>query len=38
MDRVINFELIRNPVNWIIVFLMVTFAAMAAFHFRPAFS
>jgi hypothetical protein len=26
MDKVINIDLIKNPVNWVIVFLMVSIA------------
>lgn len=26
MDRIINFQLIRSPINWVIVFLMCALA------------
>lgn len=29
MDKIINFELITNPVNWIIVALMMAISAFA---------
>jgi len=32
MDKIINFELLKHPLNWIIVILMVFIAAIA-FHF-----
>jgi hypothetical protein len=30
MERVINFELISNPLNWIIVLVILYFAALLA--------
>lgn len=30
MDRFLNFNLLSNPFNWVIVFLMVVFAMMGA--------
>ena len=32
MDKIINFDLIKHPVNWITVMLMVLIAAIG-FHF-----
>jgi len=32
MDKVINFEILKHPLNWIIVVLMVLIAGVAA-HF-----
>lgn len=32
MDKIINFEILKHPINWIVVLLMVTIAAIA-FHF-----
>lgn len=29
MPRLINWELIRNPLNWVVVYLMVAFAIVA---------
>ena len=33
MDKVINFEILKHPINWIIVILMVTIAAIALHFF-----
>jgi hypothetical protein len=30
MDKVINWELIKNPYNWVIVFLILYFVALLA--------
>jgi hypothetical protein len=30
MDKVINLALIKNPLNWVIVFLMIVLGGMAA--------
>jgi hypothetical protein len=30
MDRVINWELIQNPMNWVIIFLVLYFVALLA--------
>lgn len=35
MDRIVNFELLRNPYNWIIVILMIAFALMALTYLQP---
>ena len=32
MDKIINFQLLKHPMNWIIVILMVLIAGIA-FHF-----
>lgn len=32
MDKIINFEILKHPINWVIVLMMVTIAAIA-FHF-----
>lgn len=29
LDRIFNFELLGNPVNWLMVYLMVAFMALA---------
>jgi len=29
MDNIINFELLENPINWIIVLLMIAVAGLA---------
>jgi hypothetical protein len=29
MDRILNFELLANPANWLVVWLMVAFAMIA---------
>lgn len=35
MDRIINFDLLRNPLNWIIVILMILFAVVALTLLQP---
>jgi hypothetical protein len=36
MDKLVNVELISNPANWLIVFVMLTFGAMLLFYVRQA--
>lgn len=38
MDKVINFELIKNPFNWAILFLMVATAYLGAGYVASAFN
>ena len=36
MDKIVDVELISNPANWLIIFLMLTFGAMLLFYVRQA--
>jgi hypothetical protein len=36
MDRIINVQLMRNPFNWLTVYLMVMFGALAVKYLFPA--
>lgn len=33
MDKIINFEILKHPINWIVVLMMVTIAAIALHFF-----
>jgi hypothetical protein len=35
VDRFVNFEMLRNPYNWIVVILMIAFALLALTYLQP---
>lgn len=35
VDRVLNFDMLRNPYNWIVVILMIAFALLALTYLQP---